>query len=178
MDYPQWYLVIGALLVLVVLVEPRVRQLPVSTAMIYLGLGWLFGALGWLELSPRSNPRLWERLSEVAVIISLFSAGLKLRMPFKSKLWRLPVALAFGSMMITVGLIAVAAMVFFDLPLGAAVILGAVLAPTDPVLASDVQVVHAQDTDRVRFTLSRSRMGSSASSDSRNPGRPAEQQQR
>jgi NhaP-type Na+/H+ or K+/H+ antiporter len=153
MDYPQWYLVIGALLVLVVLVEPRVRRLPISTAIIYLCLGWLFAALGWLEVNPLSNPRLWERLSEVAVIVSLFSAGLKLRKPLNSKLWRLPVALAFGSMMITVGLITAAAMALFDLPLGAAVILGAVLAPTDPVLASDVQVVHAQDTDRVRFTL-------------------------
>ena len=153
MDYPQWYLVIGALLALVVLVEPRVRPLPVSTAMIYLGIGWLFAALGWLELSPLSNALLWERLSEVAVIVSLFSAGLKLRVPLNSKLWRLPVALAFGSMTITVGLIAVAAMALIDLPLGAAVILGAVLAPTDPVLASDVQVVHAKDTDRVRFTL-------------------------
>ena len=153
MDYAQWYLVIGALLVLVVLVEPRVRRLPISTAVIYLTLGWSFAALSWLRISPLSDPRLWERLSEVAVIISLFSAGLKLRSPLTSKLWRLPVALAFGSMTITVGLITLAAMALFDLPLGAAVILGAVLAPTDPVLASEVQVTHAHDTDRVRFTL-------------------------
>ena len=36
---------------------------------------------------------------------------------------------------------------------GAAVLLGAVLAPTDPVLASDVQVEHAADRDRLRFSL-------------------------
>jgi NhaP-type Na+/H+ or K+/H+ antiporter len=41
----------------------------------------------------------------------------------------------------------------FGLPLGAAVLLGAILAPTDPVLASDVQVEHAWDRDRVRFGL-------------------------
>ncbi|MCE3285756.1 MAG: Na+/H+ antiporter, partial [Steroidobacteraceae bacterium] len=40
------------------------------------------------------------------------------------------------------------------LPLGAALLLGAVLAPTDPVLASDVQVVGADDRDRLRFSLS------------------------
>jgi NhaP-type Na+/H+ or K+/H+ antiporter len=39
------------------------------------------------------------------------------------------------------------------LPLGAAVILGAVIAPTDPVLASDVQVRHSTDSDRLRFVL-------------------------
>lgn len=153
MEFAQWCLLIGALLVLVVLVEPRVRRLPISTAMIYLGLGWLFAAVGWLALSPLSNPALWERISEVAVIISLFCAGLKLRSPLYSKLWRLPVALAFGSMTITVGLITLVAVALFDIPWWAAVILGAVLAPTDPVLASEVQVTHAQDTDQVRFTL-------------------------
>ena len=56
-------------------------------------------------------------------------------------------------MTITVGLTTVAAMTLFDLSLGAAIIFGAVLAPTDPVLASDVQVAHARDTGRVRFTL-------------------------
>jgi NhaP-type Na+/H+ or K+/H+ antiporter len=39
------------------------------------------------------------------------------------------------------------------LPLGAAILLGAIIAPTDPVLASDVQVTHTLDRDRVRFTL-------------------------
>lgn len=153
LDYHYWYLVIGALLVLVVLVEPRVRRLPVSTAIIYLALGGLFAAIEWLEFSPLGTPLVWERLSEVAVIVSLFGAGLKLRKPVDSKLWRLPIGLAFVSMTITVGLITAAAMAFFDLPLGACLILGAVLAPTDPVLASEVQVDHPQDTDRVRFTL-------------------------
>ena len=40
-----------------------------------------------------------------------------------------------------------------DLPLGAAVLLGAILAPTDPVLASDVQVEHPFDSNPLRFSL-------------------------
>ena len=39
------------------------------------------------------------------------------------------------------------------MPLGAAVLLGAILSPTDPVLASDVQVRHADDRERSRFAL-------------------------
>lgn len=39
------------------------------------------------------------------------------------------------------------------LPLGAAVLLGASLAPTNPVLTSDVQAVNQHDRDRLRFGL-------------------------
>lgn len=153
MEFTHWYLVIGALLILLVLTQGGVRRMPITTAMLYLGLGWLFGLLGWTRIDPFQHTAWLEHLSEIAVIVSLFSAGLKLRLPLRSKLWNPPIFLAFGSMAMTVGLITVVAVFWIGLPLGAAVILGAVLAPTDPVLASDVQVEHKDDTDRVRFTL-------------------------
>jgi NhaP-type Na+/H+ or K+/H+ antiporter len=56
-------------------------------------------------------------------------------------------------MVITVALIAVVAFFGFGLPLGAAILLGGILAPTDPVLAADVQVLDANDRDRLRFCL-------------------------
>ncbi|MCC2627977.1 MAG: sodium/hydrogen exchanger, partial [Thermomicrobiales bacterium] len=80
-------------------------------------------------------------------------AGLKLRVPLRDPLWRLPVILASWSMALTVGLIALVGVVTLELSLGAAILLGAVLAPTDPVLASDVQVSGPRDRDRLRFTL-------------------------
>ncbi|WP_274389489.1 cation:proton antiporter [Paraburkholderia tagetis] len=39
------------------------------------------------------------------------------------------------------------------LPLGAAVLLGGILAPTDPVLASGVQTERGTDPDQLRFSL-------------------------
>ena len=87
------------------------------------------------------------------MIVSLFTAGLKLRVPLRDPLWRLPIVLASWSMALTVGLIALVGVVALELPLGAAILLGAVLAPTDPVLASDVQVTGPRDRDRLRFTL-------------------------
>ena len=56
-------------------------------------------------------------------------------------------------MTITVGFVALIGVVGFNLPLGAAVLLGAILAPTDPVLASDVQTEHPWDVDCLRFSL-------------------------
>jgi len=79
---------------------------------------------------------------------------LKLGLPLSNRQWYLPVRLAFVSMALTVALIAATGVFFLGLPLGAAILLGGILAPTDPVLASDVQVDDPGDRDRLRFSLS------------------------
>jgi sodium/hydrogen antiporter len=56
-------------------------------------------------------------------------------------------------MVVTIALIALLGMGVLGMGIGAAILLGAILAPTDPVLASDVQVEHEEDLDRVRFGL-------------------------
>ncbi len=65
------------------------------------------------------------------MLISLFTLGLKFRLPFNDPLWWLPVRLAVFSTLVTIAGVAVAGVYLFDLPLGAAVLLGAILAPTD-----------------------------------------------
>jgi sodium/hydrogen antiporter len=57
------------------------------------------------------------------------------------------------SMMASVAMVAAFAWYVFELPLGACILLGAILAPTDPVLATDVQIRHPGDHDQLRFTL-------------------------
>jgi NhaP-type Na+/H+ or K+/H+ antiporter len=73
--------------------------------------------------------------------------------PLTDRRWMLPVRLAFVSMALTVGLIAVVGVWGLGMSLGAAVLLGAILAPTDPVLASGVQAEAGVDPDRLRFSL-------------------------
>jgi NhaP-type Na+/H+ or K+/H+ antiporter len=150
-----WFLVVGALLVLMAVADSVLRRLPLSVAMVYLAVGVLIGpaAFDLFYADPVDQAALLERITEIAVIISLFSAGLKLRTPLSDGRWRVPVRLATLSMTITVALIAAAGVLGMGLPLGAAVLLGAVLAPTDPVLAADVQVEHPTDRDRLRFSL-------------------------
>ena len=152
-QFQYWYPLIGVMLLLVVLGSATVKRAPISMSMVYLLLGWGFARMGWITLNPAEHGKTLEVLAEIAVIVSLFSAGLKLRKPLRSRLWRLPVILASGSMAITVALVVVCAVLIFSLPIGLAVLLGAILAPTDPVLASDVQVSNPGDTDRLRFAL-------------------------
>jgi NhaP-type Na+/H+ or K+/H+ antiporter len=152
-DFPYWYPLIGILLLLVVMSSATVKRAPISIAIIYLVIGWSFGRLGWLTLHAAEHGVALETLAEIAVIVSLFSAGLKLRKRLRSHLWRMPLVLASASMVTTVTLVAIFGIVVFDLPIGLAILLGAILAPTDPVLASEVQVSDPGDTDRLRFAL-------------------------
>ena len=155
MVFTWWFIVVGAVFLLMALSSSLLARLPLSTAMFYLGAGILIGphALALITIDPIDHAEMIERVTEVAVIISLFSAGLKLQLPRRDPFRRLPVILASWSMLLTVGLITIVGTLALDLPLGAAVLLGAVLAPTDPVLASDVQVTGPRDRDRLRFTL-------------------------
>ncbi|MDP9368850.1 MAG: cation:proton antiporter [Chloroflexota bacterium] len=155
MIFTIWYVVVGALLILMALGGSVLRRLPLTTSLLYLAVGFALGprGAGLFNLDPLDGAVLLERLTEVAVVVSLFTAGLKLRVAWTDARWRLPLRLAFGSMTVTVGLIAVAGVIGLGLEPGAAILLGAILAPTDPVLASDVQVTEAGDQDRLRFSL-------------------------
>jgi sodium/hydrogen antiporter len=150
-----WFVLVGLLFVGMALARSVVRRLPLSTAMLYLAAGAALGphGAGLLDVDVYEQSEVWERVTEVAVLVSLFAAGLKLRVPFSDGRWVLPVRLATVSMTVTVGLVALVGVGAMGLSWGAAVLLGAILAPTDPVLASDVQVTHASDRDRLRFGL-------------------------
>lgn len=154
-EFTLWYVIVGALLVAMALSGSVVKRLPLSTSMLYLFVGAALGpwGAGLIRADPLEYAGVLERLTELAVIVSLFAAGLKLRVPLSDRRWWMPVRLAFLSMAVTVGLIAVAGVLLLGLDWGPAVLLGAVLAPTDPVLASDVQVEHPADCDRLRFGL-------------------------
>lgn len=155
MTFAIWALILGALLTAMALLGTLLRRLPMSTAMLYLAAGYGLGPAGWALMAPDplAYAPILERVSEVAVLISLFAVGLKLGLPLSNTGWRLPLRLAIVSMTITVALIAAIGMLGLGLSLGAGILLGAILAPTDPVLASDVQVLEAGDRDRLRFSL-------------------------
>jgi sodium/hydrogen antiporter len=151
----QWFTLIGGLLLVMGLASSLLRRAPVTSAIIYLAVGVAVGptVLDLFHFNPLKESALLEVLTEVAVLVSLFSAGVKMPVPVSLVRWRTPILLATLSMGITVGLVALFAHLVLGLPLGAGVLLGAILAPTDPVLATDVQVRHPGDRDRLRFNL-------------------------
>jgi len=149
-----WFVITGALLVGFALAGTVLKRLPVTPSMFYLAAGAWLGpwGVGLLHIDALDDTAMLELLTEIAVIISLFTAGLKLRLPLTDRRWRVALALASVSMVLTIAGVA-AVGIAIGLPVAAAVLLGAILAPTDPVLASDVQVNHEHDAEPVRFSL-------------------------
>ena len=151
-----WMTAIGALLLFMALTSGHVRRLPISTSVIYLFVGVVVGPAGFdvLRLDVESQREGLETLTEVAVIVSLFVGGLKLRLPLREAPWMLAVRLAGPVMLLSIAGVAVAAHLLLGVSPFLGILLGAILAPTDPVLASAVSVNSAEDHDRVRFALS------------------------
>ena len=154
-----WFIVIGLVLCMMALLGTVIDRLPLSSSLLYLIIGVALGpgVFGWLPIRWERDASILEVLFLVAVLVSLFTVGLKLRTPtnlFSRKLWGLPLRLAGPAMIITIALVAVVAHVAGGVDWSVGVLLGAMLAPTDPVLASDVQVRHEDDRDNVRFGLS------------------------
>ena len=153
-DFVVWCVIVGVLLIVIGLTDTLRQELPVCASAVYLFAGYLLGpeVSGLLRLRWGTDAVLIERLTEAAVLISLFAVGLRLRAPIRDALWRTPLVLATLAMLITIGLVTGLGLAL-GLSLGGAVLLAAVLAPTDPVLASEVQVRNERDSDRLRFSL-------------------------
>jgi len=155
MTFTLWCILLGVLLIAMTMGGSFIARLPLSAAMLYLAVGYGIGpaGLGLVTLDSLQDAALLERLTEIAVLISLFSVGFRLELPLSDARWRIPIRLASVSMWITMAAIAALGVLALDLSWGAAVLLAAILAPTDPVLASDVQVANPGDRDRLRFGL-------------------------
>jgi len=156
MSFLGWMAFGGAVLLLMALSSAYLRNLPVSTSVVYLALGAAIGPLGagWLRIDLRTDLPWFERLTEVAVIVALFVGGLKLRLPLRDPTWIAAYRLAGPVMLASIVGVALSAHLLLGLDPGMAILAGAVLAPTDPVLANMVKVGSAADRDRMRYGLS------------------------
>jgi NhaP-type Na+/H+ or K+/H+ antiporter len=155
MSFALWLALGGALLLFMALSGSLLSRMPVSTSMLYLAAGLVAGPLGLALAAPDlvQHAALLEHLSEVIVLLSLFTSGMKMSVGLQNRRWFPPLRLALVSMVVTVLLITAAGVWLLGLPLGAAVLLGGILAPTDPVLATEVQVDDLADRDQLRFAL-------------------------
>ena len=155
MTQAWWLLLIGILMISRGLTFTSLKIVPFTSAVVYLIIGFILGpsVLGLFYFDPIKQSASLEMLSEIAVLISLFSAGVKMPVPINFVQWKPSLRLASVSMILTVAFVSTFTYFVFDLPLGAGILLGAVLAPTDPVLATDTQSRYPGDNDALRFTL-------------------------
>lgn len=147
----------GLLIALVAWLPLALKRLPLSLPIVCIGIGAAIFSLPAVTLRPLplDFPEITERFTEFVVIIALMGAGLKLDRPFSWRKWGITWRLLAITM--PLGILAITALGGWMLGLTwvAALLLAASLAPTDPVLASDVQVgpPKSGEEDEVRFGL-------------------------
>lgn len=162
-EVPSLIFAAAGLAVLVASILPKLlRNAPLSVPMVFLGAG--LAAFSLIPSLPDPDPLQYQdfttHLAEVCVIISLMGAGLALDRPVGGKSWSTTWRLLGIAMPVCIIMLTLLGMWLLGLGLGVALLAAAALAPTDPVLASEVQVGEpADDTespdqeDEVRFGL-------------------------
>lgn len=164
------YLVFGLALLVAVVLPIAISRVALSAPLLLVGLGCLLGPLPveHLPLDPIADRAFTEHLTEATVVVALMGVGLALDRPLRlrgiaswarwSSTWRLLLV----AMPLTIAAVALVGSWLVGLAPAAALLLGAALAPTDPVLASDVQVQGPgvgneedaeEEDDDVRFAL-------------------------
>jgi sodium/hydrogen antiporter len=151
-----WYLIVGGVLIFMGIAATSFKRLPLSAAMLYLAIGYALGpsGLALLQLDIARDAGVLRAITEVALLVSLFAIGLRLRLPLVAPMWWLPLRLGFVAMLLTIPLLTLVGVLLLGLGWGPSLLLAAILAPTDPVLAHDVQVQDSDDVDLLRFSLS------------------------
>ena len=143
------YLIGGLALLLGAVLPAALSRRALSVPMIFVGIGVLVGLMplpGGAPISPVEEPAVAERLTEVCVIVALMGVGLALDRPLRLRTWAATWRLLAVGLPLFVAAAALLGWWWMGLVPAAAVLLGAVLAPTDPVLAGEVQV-EGPDTD-------------------------------
>ena len=158
--YEILLLVGGAVILVGAVLLSIQRGRPFSASLAYLvagvTIGLLLRAIGFAWYDPIEDAVLFSRAAELAVIVSLFGAGVKLDRALTWRGWRTPILLLAVAMPLTIVGMALLGTWLIGMTAAGAILLGAVLAPTDPVLADEVQVggpMEREPEDEARFAL-------------------------
>ncbi|MFD3747433.1 cation:proton antiporter [Nocardia sp. NPDC058633] len=164
LDIERLYFAAGIALLLAATLPRIFKDRAITAPMLMLGVGAIGGLVigpsGLHAVSPLSHPTVIEHLAELCVIVALMGVGLAIDRPLHWRTWGSTWRLLLITMPLCIAAVAVFGWWAAALTPAAAVLLAAVLAPTDPVLASDVQVEgptagagSAEEDDEVRFAL-------------------------
>lgn len=157
--FEHWDLLLfagGVALLMITLGRRLLERAHVNTSWIYLALGLLAGPAA-LDVAPRdfndAIPVL-RRVAEMTVVIGLIVLGIRVGRPLSWRGWQSTVRLILLVKPGSIVCVTLLAMLLFGLPPGPALLLGAVLAPTDPILAGPLEEESADDDAEDRFGLS------------------------
>jgi sodium/hydrogen antiporter len=147
---------VGLALLLITLGRRLLERLNINSTYIYLFAGLLAGPLllGLAPEDPLTAAPALERVAEMAVIISLVVLGIRIGRPISWDGWQATARLILIGMPLTIIAVTAAAFWILGLPLGPAVLIGAIMAPTDPILAGPLEEHSPEEDPEDEFGLS------------------------
>lgn len=137
-DLNTGFAIIAIVLTLSALASGLVERLPLSFPMIFLGLGFLLGERGLGVVRMDSHDRTLEVIATVSLAFVLFLDAVKLRFDEAGNDWRVPMLSLGPGTFLIIGMVALASMLLLGVPMVPALLLGAILSSTDPVVLRDV----------------------------------------
>ncbi|MPQ96423.1 sodium:proton antiporter [Modestobacter sp. I12A-02628] len=156
---PLVFLGVGTAALLAAVLPRLLSKAPISLPMVFVAVGIAAFSLieGLPDPDPMAHPTITTHLAEVVVIVSLMGAGLALDRPIGWRRWSSTWRLLGITMPLSILVMALLGHWVLGLGVAAAVLLAAALAPTDPVLATEVQVAEPSEDvdseDEARFAL-------------------------
>lgn len=140
---------IGVTILLAIVVMKVTYSKSITAPIVYLTLSVVLFFLLKDQSIPHlaESPYFGKRLTEMGVILSLTIAGLKIKNPLNRKTWKYSGLLLLVTMPVTIAAVYFLGLWGLGFAPASAMLLGAVIAPTDPVLASDVQTTHPYEDD-------------------------------
>ena len=138
MELAAVFALVAVVLTISALGAGLVERAPLSFPMIFVGLGFVLGPRGFGAMHLDVHSPELETIATLTLALVLFLDAVNLEVARERKEWLVP-ALALGpGTIFIVAIIAGAGMLLLDMPLLIALLLGSVLASTDPVVLRDV----------------------------------------
>jgi len=149
---------LGAMILVVAWLPIALKRLPLSLPIVCVAIGFVLFSLSpfssWAP-HPDKTPTLVERAAELIVIVSLMGGGLKIERAVAWKSWNVTWRLLGIAMPLTILMVMLLGHQLLGLGLATALLFAGSLAPTDPVLAGDVQIDHDENEEEAeaKFAL-------------------------
>ncbi|OYQ36764.1 hypothetical protein CHU92_09210 [Flavobacterium cyanobacteriorum] len=153
-EYELWLLLAGAIALLAAIVPIVIVKRHITPPIIYIitGICMYLLNVNYQFISLKHSTEI-EKITEFVVIVSLTNAGLKIKKPFEWRTWKYAVRLLVITMPVTIVAAAFAGWWIAGLAPAAALLFGAVMSPTDPVLASEFQTTAPGEEDKYKTKL-------------------------
>jgi sodium/hydrogen antiporter len=154
----HWLLLLaaGIMALLAAIIPVILKKMHISAPIVYLAIGGIaFFVFGYHVVKPLQQLEEIKYITEFVILVALTNAGLRIKQPFKWATWKYSFRLLLIAMPLTIIAATFLGWWIMGFAPAAALLFGALISPTDPVLASELQTSDPgeEDTSKIKLGL-------------------------